>query len=90
MIVIGSLAVHRDDAAEEQAGGVGEYGRTARRDAILSEKADDARQKAVDLVGSAQLGEVVAEQVSGEVGEFAVVEFELGVLKAEGEPGDLR
>jgi hypothetical protein len=37
------------------------------------------------LVGSAQLGELVAEQVSGEVGKFAVVEFELGVWKAEGE-----
>jgi hypothetical protein len=58
LIVIGSLAVHRDDAAEEQAGGVGEYSRAAWRDAILSEKTDDARQKAVDLVGSAQLGEV--------------------------------
>jgi hypothetical protein len=85
LIVCGGLAIHNYDAAEEQAGGVGQNGGAAGRDAVLSEKADDSGEQIVDLLGGSELGEVVTEEVGGEVREFAPVEFQLGVVEAEGE-----
>jgi hypothetical protein len=65
---IGGFFVDNQDAAQDEAEGVRNDGRAARREAALSDENDDAGESRVDLLGGFEGRDNFAKEFGGEVG----------------------
>jgi hypothetical protein len=65
---VGGFFVDDEDAAKDEAEGVGDDGSATRGDAALGNENDEVGESRVDLLGGFERGDGFSEKIGGEVG----------------------